>query len=122
MDNLGDWLYIILLVVAGLSGLLSSLKKKKQQEEVLQPEAYDEFEPETDLPHREEVPKKIPRKKLDYFSNAAQEGKRNVKTLEPDFADDTYEESNFNLSAETFQDMDELKKAIIYSEILNRKY
>lgn len=30
MDNLGDWLYIVLLVIAGASSLLTSGKKKKR--------------------------------------------------------------------------------------------
>lgn len=30
MDNLGDWLYIVLLVIAGASSLFSSGKKKKR--------------------------------------------------------------------------------------------
>jgi hypothetical protein len=123
MDNLGDWLYIILLAVFGLSGLLSSLKKKLPAGEQ-QPESYDEFEPEVVLPRQEETPKKVSRKKPDYFTNAAAEGRRNVQTMESDFhhSAETQEESPFHLSADTFHDMDELKKAIIYSEILNRKY
>ncbi|GHT33291.1 hypothetical protein AGMMS49574_18660 [Bacteroidia bacterium] len=123
MDNLGDWLYIILLVVFGLSGLLSSLKKKVPAE-VEQTQSYDEYELEEELPHKVEMPKKVPHKKPDYFSNAAAEGRRNVKTIETDFHHTavTEEESPFHLSADTFHDMDELKKAIIYSEILNRKY
>ena len=35
MDNLGDWLYIVFLIIAAVSGLLGSGKKKKRPSEVL---------------------------------------------------------------------------------------
>ena len=31
MDNIGDWLYIVFLVIAGISGLFSSKEKKKKK-------------------------------------------------------------------------------------------
>ena len=49
MDNLGDWLYIVFLIVAAVSGLFGSGKKKKRQTEVLgRPDS--EIEPETQKP------------------------------------------------------------------------
>ena len=37
MDNVGDWLYIVFLVIAGISSLLGSKdkKKKKSRPEIL---------------------------------------------------------------------------------------
>lgn len=32
MDNVGDWLYIVFLIIAAVSGLFSSKDKKKEEE------------------------------------------------------------------------------------------
>lgn len=45
MDNLGDWLYIVLLVIAGASSLFSSGKKKKRSAAPPVP-PQDDFMPE----------------------------------------------------------------------------
>ena len=37
MDNVGDWLYIVFLIVAGVSGLFNAKNKKKQVKPVQQP-------------------------------------------------------------------------------------
>jgi hypothetical protein len=141
MDNLGDWLYIILLVIAGISGLLSSARKKKQPAEVLeQPDIYGDETPDDSFPHPDgrtlfppyhdipaPAPAAIEKKKetlTDYFSKPSQEGQRVIQTSFADLSEagDSSWETGFHISGESFQDTDEAKKAIIYSEILNRKY
>ena len=42
MDNLGDWIYIVFLIVAAVSGLFSSKNKKKRPTQVL---GQPEYEP-----------------------------------------------------------------------------
>lgn len=42
MDNLGDWIYIVFLIVAAVSGLFSSKNKKKHPTQVL---GQPEYEP-----------------------------------------------------------------------------
>lgn len=41
MDNLGDWIYIVFLIVAAVSGLFSSKNKKKRPTQVLGQPEYD---------------------------------------------------------------------------------
>ena len=35
MDNVGDWLYIVFLIIAAVSGLFSSKDKKKSRPDIL---------------------------------------------------------------------------------------
>jgi hypothetical protein len=133
MDNLGDWLYIVLLVVAGISGLLSSVKKKRQTEEVERqpdvediPEFWDWETPPIPLPAetQETLP---PLKKTALYVPLFKEGERSIATPEADFFSDrqteeSAREDRFTLSGDDFRDINDLKKAIVYSEILNRKY
>ena len=91
MDNVGDWLYIVFLIIAAVSGLFSSKdKKKKSRPDIL------------GQPDREIVPNDQPT-----------EGKGFWQILE--------EEPGL-MPEDTFRDIEELKKAIICAEILNRKY
>lgn len=165
MDNIGDWLYIVLLVIAGVSGLFGSGKKKKRPSTVLgEPES--EYEPdytyEADNAY-EPQPAKRPSKSFrevveeiasekqassfpsssgrtsPLFSDA---GKRSYRQTPPPPSPFLKGENAFSrqpaasssssiLPAEeetgnapdiSFQDRDELKRAILISEILNRKY
>ena len=134
MDNLGDWLYIVLLVIAGISGLLSAGKKKQREQprEILGQPEY-EFDPEYSeqeevheeiflppKPAKAEQKKKTPETTHTYIP-LFREGERMLTT--PDlFSEASTDNRNPSISGDTFQDMDELKKAIIYSEILHRKY
>ena len=34
MDNVGDWLYIVFLIIAAVSGLFSSKDKKKKSRQI----------------------------------------------------------------------------------------
>ena len=34
-ENIGDWLYILFLAIAGISSMFSSKKKKKQPKQIL---------------------------------------------------------------------------------------
>ena len=35
MDNAGDWLYIVFLIIAGISSLFGSKNKKKRPKQIL---------------------------------------------------------------------------------------
>ena len=41
MDNAGDWLYIVFLIIAGISSLFGSKNKKKRPTQVLGQPEYD---------------------------------------------------------------------------------
>ncbi|MEG1544066.1 MAG: hypothetical protein RR382_06015 [Tannerellaceae bacterium] len=156
MDNAGDWLYIVFLVVAGLSGLIGSGKKKKKQTEVLgQPgrEITTEAEPAPEkgfweilqeMQQGEEAPKPAPRP-VSVAPQPVRKAKQNTATAflsEEDriykahvpeshipmlatpptigrFAEEEQEGTDLDIS---FRDPADLRKAVIYAEILNRKY
>ncbi|MDR1499747.1 MAG: hypothetical protein LBI58_02070 [Tannerellaceae bacterium] len=136
MDNIGDWLYIILLVIAGISGILSSGKKKRQTEERRQQDAegdtpeYSDWEtlPEV-IPEALPTPQPInthPKQKTTQVQSRHTIFKEGERAIAPLHSEQTMEkdspESSIVISGEDFRNIDELKRAIIYSEILNRKY
>lgn len=139
MDNIGDWLYIIFLIIAAISGMRSSNKNKKKrqgQEEVIRPPknkkrstpqevTLDEPETARVIPQAEPVlssadPTTIPEPPV------FEEGKRIVR--DDDLAGETVmnvtgtPQKRQATTCNPLSDPDELKKAIIYAEILNRKY
>ncbi len=165
MDNIGDWLYIVLLVIAGVSGLFGSGNKKKRPSRVpSEPEsAYDpDYTYEADNTY-EPQPEKRPAKSFrevveeiasekpassfpsslgrtsPVFSDA---GKRSYRQTPPppppflkgenafsrqsagssDILGSSDEDNEGNAPDISFSDRDELKRAILISEILNRKY
>ncbi|MDR1557561.1 MAG: hypothetical protein LBS88_11135 [Tannerellaceae bacterium] len=129
MDNLGDWLYIVLIVIAGISSLLSSIKKKKQPEEILRQPDPGEYQDYWDWetapqPQPAEAKKKEEAPGKPAYIPLFKEGERSMTLVADAFdqAEEPSQENAFCLSGESFQDIDEWKKAVIYSEILNRKY
>lgn len=157
MDNLGDWLYILILIAVGISSLFSSSKKKKQtgqapqqpvsdpgheEKRTQQPKSFWEIleDMQRGIENKEEQPLPVPQSittekkkktqekkqvKTSVIPSHYNEGTRAIKdTLsgQPRYSADASEEEAYALSGESFHSIDELKKAIIYSEILNRKY
>ena len=126
MDNIGDWLYIIFLIIAAISGMRSSDKnKKKKYTPAPQEETLDEPETTQVIPQAEPVLSSV-NSTIIPEPFVFEEGKRVVE-------DDGLARGTVLNVAETPQkqqattynplsDPDELKKAIIYAEILNRKY
>jgi hypothetical protein len=109
MDNLGDWLYVLFLIVVGVSGFISSAKKKRIQQEEEKGSQHEI------VVEHEVVAKPTPvralvrpkKKKVDVAKKPEM-----VTSLEP----------SSPLVAEEFYDPEALRKAIIYTEIFNRKY
>lgn len=150
MDNLGDWLYILLLVAAGISGLFSSGKKKNKQKakpaqpqqsagfpqdtnprkgfwEILE-EMQDEIPPEPKprprkaVPAKAATPKKAAAPTPFLTTESSIHGAKNDQKS-PIMFEEVHDEPH-TVTREDFhlQDIDEVRKAIIYSEILTRKY
>lgn len=154
MDNLGDWLYIVFLVIAAISGLFGSGKKKKQPAakpvrprntvetsteskqkkgfwDILQEELNG---PEQALPPTKKVvakktitPQKTVKAKAYTASSPFLAGEKTTSSIPQQQNEILMEEissDNHSVTREDFhlQDVDEVRKAIIYSEILNRKY
>lgn len=133
MDNLGDWIYIVFLIVAALSGLFSSKNKKKHPTQVLGQPEYETAQEEATPSDKgfwemlEGVKKERPKPQtvtktvsaVNPFLAAEQEiHKSKIKSSRPIQP----EEEHSILQDIEFNNIDELRKAVIYSEILNRKY
>lgn len=110
MDNVGDWLYIVFLIIAGISSLFSSKSKKKSPQQVLRQPVS--------------IPTQKQRKKRKTepaaFLTAEQMTDRPMPA-ESHLAIFPTEEEN-PLADIEFDNAAELRKAVIYTEILNRKY
>lgn len=145
MDNLGDWIYIVFLIVAAVSGLFSSKKNKKRPTQVLG-HPVNESIPEEDTTSDkgfweilEEVKKTQPRKQAPTIVQTQKKKKIKDKPSQNPFltaeseiqrskaassrpVDFPTEEDSSLLEDVEFNNLQELRKAVIYSEILNRKY
>ena len=151
MDNVGDWLYIVFLIIAAISGLFSSKKKKNRPEVLGQPDR--EIMPDDERPTQEkgfweileemrepEPPKPISKTptRQEHVPQAPPTPPEVSSPPSPYLATekDTLEQALTRPykvvvppMAEpaptvevTFNDPEELRKAVIYAEILNRKY
>lgn len=141
MDNVGDWIYIVFLIVAAISGLFSSKNKKKRPTQVLGQPGHDSYPEENTssgkgfweileeatIPQKPEAPtapihkkkKKTPAPKPS-FSTGQEIPKSKISSSQP--MNFPAEEEHSMLEDIEFNNAEELRKAVIYSEILNRKY
>lgn len=141
MDNVGDWIYIVFLIVAAISGLFSSKNKKKSPTQVLGQPGHDSYPEENTssgkgfweileeatTPQKPEAPtapihkkkKKTPASKP-FLSTEQEIQKSKVSSSQP--MNFPAEEEHSMLEDIEFNNAEELRKAVIYSEILNRKY
>ena len=141
MDNAGDWLYIVFLIIAGISSLFGSKNKKKRPKQILgQPDreivtnednvpdkGFWEILEEATTPQKPEAPtapihkkkKKTPASKP-FLSTEQEIQKSKVSSSQP--MNFPAEEEHSMLEDIEFNNAEELRKAVIYSEILNRKY
>ena len=134
MDSIGDWLYIVFLVIAGISSMLNAAKKKKeeqnapQEEQIPQPRSEKRqarrakrsarplpSQPPIPIYSAEQVPTAAPAP--DPFLTAEQEIPEHLaaETTAP-----VSEEPEIS-TLPSFSDREELRKAILYAEILQRK-
>ena len=123
MDEFGNWIYIIIMVIVAITSLLSSMNKKKgqQQTQMPDPEFPEEWFPTPPVPP---VPKKMNRKtpppipvhsKNKPYHSIPMSQILNTELLEP-------EKETLLIDELDLSDAEAFRKAIIYSEILNRKY
>ncbi|MDR3128767.1 MAG: hypothetical protein LBU03_00715 [Tannerellaceae bacterium] len=119
MDNLGDWLYVIFLVVAGISGFISSARKKRVLQEEERRSQREILVDDIDVFPEHFVPKTAsvqvatiqPKKKKSPISPVvlSSEDIREPEVVPP-------------VTAKELHDPEALRKAVIYTEIFNRKY
>ena len=130
MEELGDWVYIILMVVVGISSLISSANKKKRQQQMQMPTPVSDPSEDYEMPYpTPSVPKK--KEKL-LPPPAPAQSKRQPLNAHLAYSDlDTGTQSEILCTQEDesalankleLSDPDTFRKAVIYAEILNRKY
>ncbi|MDO9152539.1 MAG: hypothetical protein Q7U47_02325 [Paludibacter sp.] len=140
MDSLGDYIYLIIIVIAALSGLL----KKKKPATVLQSPQYEDDE---EVEVLEDVhPKKISEQKI--IEQKYKSYETDYKQISHDTATDfsklkaqkqvvitsKFSKTNNLITSQEVEDkevenneykfetLDDVKKAVIFTEIFNRKY
>lgn len=140
MDNLGDWIYIVFLAIAGLSGLISSARKKKQEAEASMPPVESDELPDSEkgfwdmfeeMQKKQAEPVSLPKQSSRPSASKQKPSRTPFLTSESRIQSlssietivSLEEDEAFALDvSEDFHDPEEIRKAIIYTEILNRKY
>ena len=142
MDNAGDWLYIVFLIIAGISSLFGSKNKKKRPKQILgQPDreivtnednvpdkGFWEILEEMQNPKPAKRPVPTPKRKNKQQQVAdpspflaAEKGTEKQSPAGNRLVVPSTEEE-IPLTDIEFANAAELRKAVIYTEILNRKY
>ena len=147
MDNAGDWLYIVFLIVAGIGSLFGSKKKKRQtevlgrpgkqtvEEEEKQPQkgfweilqemengATENSRPAASQPTAPNMKKQKQQKKTEPTPFLTVEKQLNKSAAANDFTPTPILEEESGITGLELDNAADLRKAVIYAEILNRKY
>lgn len=144
MDNAGDWLYIVFLIIAGISSLFSSKNKKKRPKQILGQPDREIITKDENVPDKgfwevlEEMQNPKPAQHPVTVSKPKREQKKQQAVKPKPFltAENTTERQTFDgnrlvvppaeeenpLTDIEFDNAAELRKAVIYTEILHRKY
>ena len=128
MEELGDWVYIILMVVVGISSLISSANKKKRQQQMQMPSPVSEPSEEYEMPY---PTPSVPKKKEKILPPPVPgQSKRQPYGAHVTYSDSgtqteilrSQEDENTLINELELTDPDSFRKAVIYTEILKRKY
>ena len=159
MENIGDWLYVVILIIAAISSIFSSVRKKAkqastetrqsgqqgqtpqtQQREIFKGDVFDddywgESSANQQLPEVKVAPvvQQSPRKPMqpsgttpkysDYNYNKLFEGQSGIANKNFDFTFADNEEEHASITLEDLpSESEEWRKALVYNEIINRKY
>ena len=134
MDSIGDWLYIVFLVIAGISSMFNAAKKEKEEQNARQ---------EAPIPQPRKEQRQARRAKRSARSISAQQpipvytaeqvhtatptanpfltAEQEIPAHLPAEATSPVIEASETNGLPSFADQDELRKAILYAEILQRK-
>ncbi|HOG36327.1 MAG TPA: hypothetical protein PK984_02720 [Paludibacteraceae bacterium] len=129
--EIGDYLYIIVLVIAIVTSMIGKAKKKEKEADKTPPLA----------PNWEDIAQELKKTVPQPTNDTPQPTPQPIKPTTPPIAEKQFkfENTDSKITKETPhqthnytiqenetaidpQNLDELKKAVIYSEILNRKY
>lgn len=129
MDDLGNWVYIILMVVVGISSFISSVNKKKRQQQTHIPfpqppePSYPMPSPPPPAPKRKEIAAPPPiRKKMQHQPLAFHLSVPAEDISSDEISSAPLEDEVSIINELKLNNTDDFKKAIIYAEIINRKY
>lgn len=119
MDKAGDWIYIILLLIVGISSLFSSSKEKKKKKRSIQQPSFPEntSKEKTSYPFD---PQQTEKKQT--LRQSLKSETKTIPTYSPINSDNIQPEESATPPCAKDDHLEELRKAIIYTEILNRKY
>lgn len=139
MDSLGDYIYLIVILIAGLSGILKKRKKKAEQEKEIFSELPDLddvipefqtyenpprpfFETAEVKPEQKSQPVIQSYETIDDFrklraTKQVDPVRSHLAPIMPPVSDDSQDLPEISLGAP-----EDAKKAFIYAEIFNRKY
>ena len=134
MDSIGDWLYIVFLVIAGISSMLNAAKKKKEEQNAPQEEQIPQPRSEKRQARRAKrsarpMPSQQP---IPVYTaeplSAVTPTPNPFLTAEQDIPEHLTAEATVPVTEEpetnalpAFTDQSEWRKAILYAEILQRK-
>ena len=124
MDEFGDWIYIVLMVVVGITSLFKSINKKKEQQQthIPVPKPPQQSFPTPPVPTKQSrrMPPPVPEHLRQSFSSLF-ESSTIAESLKTEIALMPEQESILADELD-LTDAEAFRKAIIYSEIINRKY
>ncbi|RHJ78529.1 hypothetical protein [Parabacteroides sp. AM08-6] len=119
-ENIGDWLQILFLAVMGIGSLLSVKKKKKRPRKIPNQPDWDIIVEETEPVITPPVPSVPPVKTRTPIQVTE---RKQYKPPMPAKAETTsFAEEENGAAAIELKNAADLRKAVIYAEILNRKY
>lgn len=117
MENIGDWLYMVIIIIAAISSFIGSIKKNKQTAEKRQSREIIVAEDwkKTQTTHAGYEPSDKNKEK-DYHTFKKENTNSSLSTEDRN-------EENATISLEDMPaNTDEWRKAFIYNEIFKRKY
>ncbi|MDR1224415.1 MAG: hypothetical protein LBL07_16260 [Tannerella sp.] len=141
MENVGDWLYVVIIIIAAISSVIGSISKKnkqaagKQQPREIITEEWEDKEfrngGDTETQHsvfRENLPEATPLHQQTIHPGHRQINKKAEKDYSTFKKETVYSSLNTEeeKTAVSLEDMpantEEWRKAFIYNEVFKRKY
>ncbi len=134
MDSIGDYIYIIVIIIAGLSSILSRRKKKAAEADNELPEFpdLDDIIPEYTVyeqpvrPVYQQIRKQEPKQSSTKYNTVgdmnSMKANKKVRSVSNFVGSEVLESDDMSFNILELSTPDEVKKAFIYSEIFNRKY
>lgn len=119
MEHVGDWLYYVIFFGIAIVSLINSVAKKKSTDTVSPPPVYESPPPPPPLSVKRKTPPPAPNRSRfsgGYETLFQNEGQRVFENETPTDNEVTATD-NWSLN-----DVETIRKAIVYTEILNRKY